>query len=107
LYFAAASLAIIPKEKRGYKLNVKELVGLLKLINEIVPISIPEWDRVQDKHSEKYGDKEWTAESLKHKFQHLVCQKVPTGDPSCPEHIVLQRVFIRKLYLLQMAQREG
>jgi hypothetical protein len=36
----------MPKGMRGYKFNVAEFMDLLKLINKIVPIGSPEWDRV-------------------------------------------------------------
>ncbi len=70
---------------------------LLKLIHKIVPISNPEWNRVQDKHSEKYGDKEKMVELLKHRFQHMVRQKVPTSDPNCPEHIQFTKRAYQKI----------
>ncbi len=78
-------------------------MDLLKLINEIVPTSSPEWERVQDKHFENYDKKERMTESLKRKFQHMVCKKVPTSDPNCPQHIC----FAKRVYQKTICATDG
>jgi hypothetical protein len=60
---------------------------MLEVIDEIILIGNPDWERVWNEHSACYPSKDWTAELLKRKFQELPCTKFPTGDPNCPPHI--------------------
>jgi hypothetical protein len=72
---------------RGFKFTIAELEHLLNVIKKIVPISNPNWEKVWHEQSAAYLTMEWTPESLKHKFQELVCKKNPTGDPNCPPYV--------------------
>ncbi len=65
------------------------MVSLLEVIEAIIPIGNPDWDKILNKHehASRYPTKDCTAESLKHKFQELACTKIPTGDPNMPPHI--------------------
>jgi hypothetical protein len=87
------------KGKRGAKFTIAELECLLNVIDEIVPIGNPDWERVWDKHVSTFPTKEQTVESLKRKFQGLACHKIPTGDPECPPHICNAKRIYRKIAL--------
>ncbi len=76
-----------PKGKRGFKFTIAEMESLLDVIEEIVPIGNPDWERVWDSHTTRYPKKERTAKSLRCKFQELACKKMPTSDPNCLPHI--------------------
>ncbi len=75
------------KGKRGFKFTVAELEHMLDIINIIVPIGNPDWEKVWQEHSAAYPMMERTPESLKRKFQELVRKKKPTGDPNCPPYV--------------------
>jgi hypothetical protein len=87
------------KGKRGAKFTIAELECLLDVIDEIVPIGNPDWERVWDKHVSTFPKKERTVESLKRKFQGLARHKIPTGDPECPPHIRNAKRIYRKIVL--------
>jgi hypothetical protein len=87
------------KGKRGAKFTIAELECLLDVIDEIVPIGNPDWERVWDKHVSTFPTKERTVESLKQKFQGLTRHKIPTGDPECPPHICNAKRIYRKIVL--------
>jgi hypothetical protein len=75
------------KGKRGFKFTVSELESLAKTVEELVPISTTEWDRVQNQHNTCCPKQQRTLESLKCKFQELARAKIKTGNPNMPPHI--------------------
>jgi hypothetical protein len=70
---------------------------MLNVINKIVPIGYPDWEKVWNEHSAAYPTIEQTAELLKRKFQGLVCKKNPTGDPNCPPYVHNAKQISRKI----------
>jgi hypothetical protein len=60
------------KGRRGFKFTTQEIKSLLDVIEKIVPIGNPDWGRVWDRQMACYPKKEWTAKSLRCKFQELV-----------------------------------
>ncbi len=60
---------------------------MLDIINNIIPIGNPDWEKVWQEHLAAYSAMERTPELLKCKFQELVCKKNPTGDPNCPPYV--------------------
>ena len=90
----------MPKGKRGLTFTARELENLADTVEEIVPISHTEWDRVRDQHSEFFPEQNRTTESLRRKFQWMVKMKIPTGDPNMPRHI---RVAKRANYAIVKA----
>jgi hypothetical protein len=88
------------KGKRGLAFTARELENLADTVEEIVPISHTEWDRVRDQHSEFFSEQNRTTESLRRKFQWMVKMKIPTGDPNMPRHI---RVAKRANYAIVKA----
>ncbi len=76
------------KGKRGLKFTIRELESVVEAIEELVPIISTEWERVWDMHMTCYPEQNWTAESLKHKFQEKARAKIKTGDPNMPPHIL-------------------
>jgi hypothetical protein len=63
------------KGKRGLKFTVAELEHMLDIIDDIVLIGNPDWEKVWQEHLAAYPTMERTPatpESLKRKFQELV-----------------------------------
>ena len=77
----------MPKGARGLAFKAPELENLADIVEEIVPISHTDWDRVRDQHNEKFSKQNRTTESLRRKFQWMAKMKIPTGDPNMPRHI--------------------
>jgi hypothetical protein len=75
------------KGRSGFKFTTQEIKSLLDVIEEIISIGNPDWEKVWDKHMVHYPKKERTPESLGRKFQDLAKSKAPTGDPNCLPHI--------------------
>ncbi len=71
----------IPK---GTNYSSEEVNNFLDLVDEILPISATQWERVAEQHLSRYPDKDWSVDSLKRKFKELHQRKIPTGDPNCP-----------------------
>jgi hypothetical protein len=59
------------KGRRGFKFSTQELKSLLDVIEDIIPIGNPDWEKVWNIHMVGYPKKERTAESLRRKFQEL------------------------------------
>jgi hypothetical protein len=59
-----------------------ELLNLLGIIEQIIPVSGEEWDQVEVHHCTLYPARK--AEGLGHKYQELYRKKKSTGDPDCP-----------------------
>jgi hypothetical protein len=57
---------MVKKGKSGFKFTVAELVHMLDVIDNIVPIGNPDWEKVWQEHLAAYPTMEWSAESLKH-----------------------------------------
>jgi hypothetical protein len=74
------------KRRRGFKFTTQEIKSLLDVIEDIIPIGNPDWEKVWDRHVVCYPKKDWTAISLRRKFQELA-EKNPTGDPNCQPHV--------------------
>ncbi len=75
------------QRKREFKFALSEIESLLEVVEAIIPIGNPDWDKILNKHASRYPTKDCTAKSLKRKFQELACTKIPTGDPNMPPHI--------------------
>jgi hypothetical protein len=78
---------IMAQQKRGFKFALSKIESLLKVVEAIIPIGNPDWDKILNEHASRYPTKDCTAKSLKHKFQELACTKIPAGDPNMPPHI--------------------
>ena len=94
------SSVTMARGKRGFKFTADELESLAESVEEIVPISSTEWERVWNQHISFFPDRNRTAESLKRKFQEMARVKIPTGDPECPRHI---RIAKRAYYAIVKA----
>ncbi len=75
------------KGKRGYKFTIRKLESLVEAVEELVPISNTEWERVWDRHIALYPQKDQTSKSLKCKFQEMARAKIKTGNPNMQPHI--------------------
>ncbi len=69
---------------RGANFLREELDSFLDIVNEILPISATQWERVAAMHNSRYPDKGRSMENLKRKFKELHIKQIPTGDPNCP-----------------------
>jgi hypothetical protein len=87
----------MPKGKRGLTFTASELESLAETVEEFLPISHTDWDRVRDQHNENFPEQNRTTDSLRRKFQWMAKLKMPTGDPNMPRHI---RVAKRAMYAL-------
>ena len=67
----------------------EEVMHLLQLLEDVVPVSKTDWDNVVTSHSERYPGRD--VISLRRKFQSLHRRRVPTGDPNMPEEIRLAK----------------
>ena len=72
------------RSKRGTGYSQVELDSLLNLLEQHLPISGTEWDRVEAAHKVKFPLEDRSRDSLKCKFQDLYRTKIPTGDPFIP-----------------------
>jgi hypothetical protein len=76
------------QQKRGFEFALSEIESLLEVVNAIIPIRNPDWERVFNKHVSCYPTKDHSAKKMsKCKFQELACTKIPTSDPNMPPHI--------------------
>jgi hypothetical protein len=85
------------KGKRGLAFTAPELESLAETVEEVVPISHTDWDKVRDQHNEYFPEQNRTTDSLRRKFQWMAKLKMPTGDPNMPRHI---RVAKRAYYAI-------
>jgi hypothetical protein len=90
------------KGRRGFKFTTQEIESLLDVIEEIIPIGSPDWEKVWDRHMVCYPKKEQTAKLLRCKFQELA-KKNPTGDPNCPPHVC----SAKRIYQLVVKAKDG
>ena len=56
---------------------------------QIMPIGGDDWEAVLEEHSILFPGRE--VESLRRKFSLLHRKKIPTGDPRCPEEVILAK----------------
>jgi hypothetical protein len=73
--------------REGFKFALSEIESLLEVVEAIIPIGNPDWEKILNKHASCYPTLDRTAESLKRKFQALACTKIPSGYPNMPPHI--------------------
>jgi hypothetical protein len=53
------------QQKRGFKFALTKVERLLEVIDEIITVGNPDWERVLNEHSAHSPTKDQTAESLK------------------------------------------
>ena len=88
------------KGKRGLAFTASELESLAESVEDFVPISHTDWDKIRDDHSKYFPEQNRTTDSLRRKFQWMAKLKIPTGDPNMPRHI---RVAKRAYYAIVKA----
>lgn len=69
---------------RGPGFSEEEVASLLDVINDILPNSPNDWERVTEAHLNLFPDLKRNTKSLKRKFESLYNHRKPTGDPTCP-----------------------
>jgi hypothetical protein len=83
--------------KRGAGFSLEETLDLLVCIEEVIPIGPAMWDRVCDLHAGKWSSQGRNVDSIRRKFKKLAGEKVPTGDPLCPEEIRRAKHIYREM----------
>ena len=69
--------------------TLRELMSLLRIIEDVLPIGPEEWAQCTSRHAETYHGRDLA--SLRRKYNNLHRMKVPTGDPSCPDEVKLAK----------------
>ena len=82
---------------RGLGFGKVELDSLLDLLEEHLPIGQMEWERVSNKHDERYPSVERTVDSLRRKFASLYRKNLPTGDPDIPREVRRAKAIRQKI----------
>ena len=65
----------------------QEVLSLIASVEEIVPISAPEWEQVEQQHASRYPEANRSVEQLRKKFHDLARRNIPTGDPNIPVEV--------------------
>ena len=76
-------------KKRASNFTQEEVMHLLRILEDVVPVCKREWESVLDTHSERFPGRD-TA-SIRRKLQGLHRKKMPTGDPDMPEEVRLAK----------------
>ena len=81
------SIALPTLQRRRVSLNHTpyELMSVLHIMEDILPIGPNEWQLVADNHAKNYTRRD--VPSTRRKWQILHCMKIPTGDPEIPEEV--------------------
>ena len=65
----------------------QEVLSLIASVEEVVPISAPEWEQVEQQHASRYPEANRSVEQLRKKFHDLARRNIPTGDPNIPVEV--------------------
>ena len=68
---------------RGSNFTREEIDSFLDIIEDVLPLSSTQWERLAEMHSVRYPKKGHNADSLKTKLKELYGKKIPTRDPNC------------------------
>ena len=66
-----------------------EVMYLLTIMNDVLPIGQEEWDLVVTRHSVGFPGRD--VDSVRRKYASLHRKSIPTGDPSMPEEVRLAK----------------
>ena len=69
---------------RGPGFSEEEVAALLEAIDDVLPNSPNDWERMTASHLLLFPDLKSNTKSLKHKLEALYNHKKSTGDPTCP-----------------------
>jgi len=75
----------------------EELLFLLDIVEDILPIGPAQWDVVTWKFCKKFPRNGHTVISFCRKFNDLKSMKIPTGDPNMPETVFRAKVIAEKI----------
>ena len=87
------------RTKRGAGYCQIEIDSLLDLLEEHLPLSTTEWERIEHLHRCRFPAEDRTQESLKRKFQDLYRTKAPTGDPNIPNDVRRAKEILKKMQM--------
>ena len=79
---------MIPKLK---PLCLKNINNLLKLADELLPISMMKWETVMDTHMPHFTEN--SKECLKLKFYDIIHRMGPMGDLNCPSYAIKEKAI--------------
>ena len=71
-----------PSSTRGKGFSLAEMTTLVNCAAELLPISGLDWEQLSALHEEEWPDAGRTAESLRRKFNLIIKNAPPTGDPN-------------------------
>ena len=93
------SIASPISQRRRVNVNYTpdELMSVLQIMEEILPIGPNEWQLVADNHAENYTRRD--ATSIRRKWQVLHRMKIPTGDPEILEDVRIAKRIHYKIGL--------
>ena len=69
---------------RGTNFTREEIDSFLDIVEEVLPLSSTQWERVAETHSARYPEKGRNVDSLKRKFKELYGKNIPIEDTNCP-----------------------
>ncbi|KAF1325477.1 hypothetical protein FI667_g9156, partial [Globisporangium splendens] len=76
----------LPFHGRGAGFTRKEVVSMLRVVKEMLPVSSEDWDDVHRAHSATYREVSRTADSLRRKFLAL-CRATTGSGASCSNEV--------------------
>ena len=65
----------------------EEVMSLLNLVREHVPVCAEEWDIISRHHNVECAATNRNSDSLRRKFKGVATSPIPTGDPNIPETV--------------------
>jgi hypothetical protein len=77
-----------------YRFSDSEMQQLLDLLEEQLPIGPDEWAEVVEIHNKNCGTLR-DVQSIRRKFNKMVKEKTPTGDPSIPPQVLQAKHRLR------------
>ena len=66
------------------KFNANEVKDLMRIIGNILPVGMVQWEMVEAEYNHLYPTRMRTTDNLRRQFNRNVKKKVPTGNPNIP-----------------------
>ena len=71
---------------------------MMQIIEEVLPISQMEWETVARKHAEDFGEQGRTSTSIRKRYQRVLKDVGPKGDPNFPSYVRLAKKCDRDIF---------
>ena len=82
---------------RGTNFTRDEINSFLDIVEDVLPLSSTQWERVAATHLARYPRKGRNVDSLKRKFKELYGKKIPTRDPNCLHAVCCEKQLRHKI----------